>query len=83
MLKQALNFTWKALINSFKPLCKQIDYQTLNRRSHPALFMNQSPRGIMRSAVPLPCVFDVVKSCSLDNMVRGLNFNYNIAFFHE
>ena len=62
MLKQALNFTWKALINSFKPLCKQIDYQTLNRRSHPALFMNQSPRGIMRSAVPLPCFFDVVRS---------------------
>ena len=23
---------------------------------------NQSPKGIMRSAVPLPCIFDVVKS---------------------
>ena len=23
---------------------------------------NQSPKGIMRSAVPLPCFFDVVKS---------------------
>ena len=26
------------------------------------LIFNQSPKGIMRSAVPLPCFFDVVKS---------------------
>ena len=45
-----------------QPLCKQIDYQTFNRRSHPVLFMKQLPKGIMRSAVPLPCFFDVVRS---------------------
>ena len=26
------------------------------------LLFNQSPKGIMRSAVPLPCFFDVMKS---------------------
>ena len=39
MLKQALYFTKKAFIKFFKPLCKQIDYQTLTCGSHPAFFM--------------------------------------------
>ena len=40
-LKQALIFTQKAFINSSKPLCELIDYQTLTRGSHPALFIKK------------------------------------------
>ena len=45
-LKQALYFTQRAIINFFKPLCKQIDYQTLTCGSHPALFMKTRPIAI-------------------------------------
>ena len=40
-LKQAFNLAQKAFINFFRPLCKKIDYQTLNCGSHPALFMKK------------------------------------------
>ena len=41
-LRSALNFTQKALINSFKPMCIQIDYQSLTYKLQPALFMIKS-----------------------------------------
>ena len=39
--KQALNLARKAFINSLKPLCEQIGYQTLIHRSHPTFFIRK------------------------------------------